>query len=100
MTHAVWMIDFRISPYGSVFKNGPTVLAKLEPLEASQLIDQVIAPRMLQCAGGTNEPQLLPLARQLSALLITDGETYPPPAAEVEAGRPRATGLGLSPPCN
>ena len=49
------------------------VLAKPLPLLTSQLIDQVIAPRMPgYVAGGLNEPQLVPRARQSSAALTTE----------------------------
>jgi len=61
---------------GSVSRCGPTVLAKLYPLSASQLIDHVIAPRIPgQVCDGRNDPQLTPLARQSSALFTTDGAT-------------------------
>src|SRR4051794_35360967 len=59
---------------GRVARCGLTVLAKPLPLATSQLIDQVIAPRMPgYVAGGLNVPQLVPRARQSSAALITDG---------------------------
>src|SRR6478609_7774582 len=74
-----------------------TELANAYPLLASQLMDQVIAPRMSgQRAGGTKLPQRVPAARQLSASFTTDGFTYPPPAAWVVAGRPSATWSGRS----
>ena len=65
------------------------------------MIDQSIAPRMVgHVAGGTNEPQLVPAARQSSALFTTDGLTYPPPAAALVAGRPIAIWSGRSALCN
>jgi hypothetical protein len=49
----------------------------------SQLIDQVIAPRMPGhvVGGWWNEPQPTPWAGQVSAAATTDGATAPPPAA-------------------
>ena len=90
--------QFQILRQGSEFNPDLTVFAKLKPVEASQLIDHVMAPRMLgYVLGGTNELQLVPLARQLSALLTTEGTTKPPPAALPEAGRPRPTWSGRNP---
>jgi hypothetical protein len=67
-------------------------LAKAKPFEASQLIDQVIAPRRLgQVVGGWKLPQFAPPVRQSRAALTTDGSTWPLPAAWVLAGRPRPT---------
>ncbi len=43
----------RAGRQGMPFRCGFTVLAKFEPLETSQLIDQVMAPRMVgYCATG------------------------------------------------
>src|SRR5215510_12134109 len=91
--------SFWVPPPGSEAKCGTTVLAKLYPLAASQLIDQSIAPRIEgQVVEGWKLPQLVPMARQSSALLTTLGDTYPPPAPEGDAGRPNPTWSGRSPP--
>ena len=87
--------------YGRVERCGFTVLAKWKPLLASQLTDQVIAPRIDgQVDGGLKLPQLVPLARQSSALLATDGSTNPPPAAAWVAGNPSATWSGRRALCS
>ena len=55
---------------------GPTPLDQVLPADASQLVDQVIAPPIPgHVLPGLKLPQLLPLARQSSALFTTDGET-------------------------
>src|SRR5271154_4581934 len=66
--------------YGSVVRYGATVSAKLYPLDASQLISQVITPLIPgQVVGGTKLPQFCLAARQSSASSTTEGETYPLP---------------------
>lgn len=51
------------------------MFANCQLFEASQLIDHVMAPRMDgQVVLGLNVPQLVPRARQLSALLTLDGD--------------------------
>src|SRR5262245_33586084 len=73
--------------YGMPTRCPCTEFAKAYPLEASQLMDHVMAPRIDgQLDGGTNVPQLVRAARQSRALLTTDGLTTPPPAADEEAG--------------
>src|SRR5206468_12177967 len=87
--------------YGRVPRCGLTVLAKWNPLLASQLIDQVIAPRIDgHVDGGLKLPQLVPRARQSSAALRFDGSWNPPPAACDEAGSPSTTWSGRSALCN
>jgi len=84
---------------GSVDRYGDTVSAKLYPSAASQLIDQVMTPRIPgQVCGGTKLPQSAPEARHESASSTTDGETYPLPAADVDAGSPIPTCEGERPP--
>ncbi len=51
------------------------VFTKPLPLDQSQLIDQVMAPRTEQAVDGLKLPQFVPFARQSSALLTTDGAT-------------------------
>src|SRR6202023_2606276 len=90
-----------VVPHGRDPSPDLTVLAKLKPLDASQLMDHVIAPRMLgHVKGGTNVLQLVPFARQLSAATTTDGATTPPPAALACAGNPSPTWSGRRPFCN
>lgn len=51
------------------------MLANCQLLDASQLIDQVITPRIPgQVCVGLNEPQFVPLARQFSAALTLAGD--------------------------
>src|SRR5205807_2045356 len=95
------MRDSAVLPHGRNPSPDFTVLAKLKPLDASQLMDQVIAPRMPgHVKGGTKVLQFVPLARQLSAATTTEGATTPPPAALVCAGRPNPTWSGRKPFCN
>jgi hypothetical protein len=61
--------------YGSVSRCAATELANEYPLEASQLIDQVIAPRIDGYAtAGVKPEQFVRRARQLSAALTLDGD--------------------------
>src|SRR5690349_19956292 len=77
------------------------MLAKLNPFEASQLLDHVIAPLMVgHVSGGTKLQQLVPLARQLSDETTIDGATTPPPAALACASRPTPAWPGRRPPFN
>ena len=77
------------------------MFAKLNPLEASQLIDQVMAPRIVgQVLGGLNVPQFVPIAKQSSAETTTDGATTPPPAALADAGAPSPIWSGRKLLCN
>src|SRR5437870_338472 len=79
-------------PHGRPFSPDLTVLAKLKPLDASQLMDQVMAPRMLgHIKEGTNVLQFVPFARQLRDATTTEGSTTPPPAALACAGSPSPT---------
>ncbi|CAM5479550.1 hypothetical protein SVIOM74S_01992 [Streptomyces violarus] len=62
--------------YGSPCTCGPTASDHALPAVASQLVDQVIAPRRSgYVRGGLKEPQPEPLVRQSRALFTTDGET-------------------------
>src|SRR6266516_738608 len=93
--------SFWVPPPGSEAKCGATVLAKLLPLEASQLTDQSIAPRIEgQVVDGWKLPQFVPMDRQSRALFTTVGDTKPPPAAKVDAGSPSPTWSGRNPFCN
>lgn len=57
------------------------------PTVWSQFVDQAMAPWTSgQVPPGPNEPQPAPWARRSSALPTTPGDTYPPPAARVDAG--------------
>ena len=81
---------------GSVARCGLTVFAKLYPFVASQLIDQVIAPRTPgHVDGGTKLPQFVCRVRQSSAALTLDGGWDPAPPLAL-AGRPRPTWSGRS----
>src|SRR2546429_1928609 len=93
-----WLLCVLLPCYGSVLRCGRTVRAKLLPLRTSQLIDQVIAPRMSgYVCGGRKLPQLVARARQSRASFTSDGATTPPPAAPGPAGSPSATWSGRSP---
>ncbi len=66
----------RSGGYGSPCTCAATPLAKELPPDASQLVDQVIAPRRVgQVFEGLKEPHPVPWVRQSRALLTTDGET-------------------------
>src|SRR5215472_15336624 len=79
-------------PPPSVARCGPTVPENAFPLDASQLMDHVIAPRMLgNVPVGLKLPQLVPFARQSSAAFMLAGGWTPLPAADEDAGRPRPT---------
>jgi hypothetical protein len=55
---------------------GPTVEDQLLPVDASQFVDHVIAPRRPGYVfDGLKEPQFVPFVRQSRAALTTDGDT-------------------------
>src|SRR5947209_16326535 len=79
-------------PPPSVARCGCTVPENALPFDASQLIDHVMAPRMVGAVlDGWKLPQFVPVARQSSAAFTLAGGWTPPPAAWREAGRPRPT---------
>src|SRR5215831_17000560 len=81
-----------VPPPPSVARCGCTVPENALPFDASQLMDHVIAPRMLgNVPVGLKLPQLVPLARQSSAAFMLAGGWTPLPAADEDAGRPRPT---------
>lgn len=62
--------------YGIASTCAPTAFDHALPAVASQLVDQVIAPRRSGYVfEGLKEPQLVALVRQSRAALTTDGET-------------------------
>src|SRR5690606_42150403 len=66
----------RPGSYGSAWTCGPTASDQALPAVASQLVDQVIAPRRPGYVfDGLKVPQFVPRVRQSRALLTTDGET-------------------------
>src|SRR5205823_13313038 len=88
-------------PHGRLFNPALTVLEKLKLLDASQLMDQVMAPRMLgHIKEGTKVLQFMPFAKQLRDATTTEGSTTPPPAALACAGSPSPTWSGRRPFCN
>lgn len=68
--------DRSVPGYGIASTCAPTAFDHALPAVASQLVDQVIAPRRPGYVfEGLKEPQLVALVRQSRAALTTDGET-------------------------